>query len=136
MNITNAQLTARIEYWKRKLPELGISHWRVEEVAIVDETPGGPDADATVGASSYYDSARFYFTRGFLNGATKEQLDATIIHEWMHVVMRDHDDVLESVQTWMPQQTYNDFAERVDHTREGIIERCARLIHRLHTDNK
>lgn len=129
--MTENQLQRRVEQWQSRLALLGVSQWRIESVEIVDETPGGPNADATVCTSSKYDSAYFYFARDFIETATPATLDETIIHEWLHVAMRDLDRTLDCVENWMPEQTHTDFDRTVDRAREALIERLARTIYAL-----
>lgn len=125
---TPIQLAKRVEKWQHRLAHLGISHFRINSVTIDDETPGGPHAQASVRVSENYDNATFWFKWDFINDCTERDLDETIIHEWLHVAMRDLDQALDSAETWMPKATYADWDERIDHEREGLVERLTRTL--------
>lgn len=128
VKVTPVQLARRVEKWKERLEKLGVAHFRINAVHIVDETPGGQHAEASVQVSESYDNATFWFTWEFLDDCDEYALDVTIVHEWMHVAMRDWDRSLECVETWMPKATYADFEDRMGHEREKLVERMARTI--------
>ncbi len=128
VKVTPAQLARRVEKWQGRLANLGISHFRITAVHVADETISGPGSDASVYVPDSYDNAEFWFTWGFLEDCDEYQLDATIVHEWIHVAMRDFESAIEVVETWMPQATYKDFEDRIQHEREGLVERMARTI--------
>lgn len=126
------RLAKRVERWQHILSPLGVAHFRIEQVSAVDETPAGPHSNVTVQIFTHYDSVKFWFTHEFLEGADEKGLDEAIIHEWVHVAMRDFDNALEAVEPWMPLHTYRDFEESVDHEREGLVDRVARCIWELY----
>lgn len=125
------RLAKRIEKWRDRLIPLGLGHWRIDEVSVVDETPGGPAAGATVTPSHSYDSARFWFTHSFLADADDRQLDETIIHEWLHVAMRDFDQAIESGEFDLASSARDRWSDWVGHEREGLIDKLARQIYAL-----
>jgi hypothetical protein len=127
-NVTPKRLATRVEAWRDRLAHLGMSHFRITSVHVQDETPGGPRAEASVRPSGAYDSVEFWFKWDFIQTCTNYELDETIIHEWLHVAMRDLDEAIDSVESWMTKQAYEDFVDRVDHEREGVIDRLARQI--------
>lgn len=126
------QLAKRVETWQERLKGLGIGHYEIERVSCVDETPGGPNANATVHTAKHYDVVIFWFKNDYLDEADEGSIDRTIIHEWIHVAMRDFDAALEAVEAWMPERTYEDWEERIDHEREGLVERFARQLYSAH----
>lgn len=132
MNITPIQLAKRIEKWQQRLQSLGVGHTRIECVSLVDQTPGGSDAKATVQPSREYDSAHFWFTHDFIKECTESELDETIVHEWVHVAMRDLDVAIEAdvVEDFLPKFAHEVWADRVDHEREGFVDKIAREIYR------
>lgn len=125
-------LKKRVEFWQAKLAELGVSHWRMDSLSIVDECPSGPHAAASVNYPDDYDSFELQFKREHLKYASKQRIDEDIVHELLHLTWRDMEEATECVETWMPKATYADWDERVRHEQEGLIERMARLIVRLH----
>lgn len=124
------ELAKRIEAWQKRVPELGVSHFRFT-LTLDDNVPGSPHASAAAVTPSDYDNVEFHFAYGFLEDATDERIDEVIVHEWVHVAMRDLDHTLHAVEKWMPEATYADFEETVDHEREGLVDRLAKLIYRL-----
>jgi hypothetical protein len=57
----------------------------------------------------------------------------TIIHEWLHVAFRDFEAAISACEDWLPTRTFSDFNERLEHEREGLIDRLAVTLFQLHT---
>lgn len=125
------RLAERIEWWQHKLADLGISHWEIDRVSIVSDMPHG-DANASVQPADRYDSCMFWFWDEYLEDATADQVDKTIIHEWLHVAMRDLDVAIESAGTDLAYATRRVWDDRVFHEREAFVEHLARTLHALH----
>lgn len=128
------ELAERVETWQERLAPLGLSAWKFS-VHTRDVVPGTPNSQASVTSAENYDSAAFYFRHDFLEGADDEELDITIIHEWLHLLFRDFDNAIELVQPWMPDATYDTFDENIRQRREGVIERLARALYAFHSGN-
>lgn len=126
--MTELELTERLLDWQDRLSDLGIGAFRIREVNISAESPTGNYANAAVLASSHYDNVEFWFRDDFLDEADDEEIDETIIHEWMHVAMRDIDAAVETAEAWMPSGTADMWRQNVDHEREGLIDRVARTV--------
>lgn len=122
------ELAKRVERWGNDLAALGVAHYIIDAVHVVEETPGGPQAQATVQASRAYDHCVFSFKREYLDTCTADDLDQTILHEWVHVAMRDLDRALTVVEKWMPEATYSDFEDVIDSEREGLVDRMAHAL--------
>lgn len=122
------KLAKRVEYWQKKMPLLGIAHWKIERVTTCDEMPDEGSL-AQVQCSEKYDSCRFWFWNDYLDRATPDDLDQTIIHEWVHVAMRDFDVALQAVEPWMPEATYEDFSYSTNLRREALVDRLARQLY-------
>ena len=119
--------------WQSRLGPLGLLHWRIEDIHVVDETPGGPGAKATTQVSHCYDSCSFWFTKDFLREADERELDEVILHEWVHVAMRDLDTAVEDVDDMgLPQAALDAYSRRVGWAREGLVDRIARLIYDIY----
>lgn len=129
--MTQRELLKRVKFWQTTLVDLGLQHWRIEECLIVDETDHGPTAAASVGTSKQYASVWFKFRRSFLEEAPPERIDETIIHEWLHVFLRDLEEAKDGAETWFPAASWTDFYERYEHETEGVVEGLARVIARL-----
>jgi hypothetical protein len=128
LNITSTQLAKRVEKWQKHLAPLGIGHWNIESVNLVDETPADVGAQATVGSHSLYDNCIFWFTHSFIEEATERELDETIVHEWLHVAMRSFDQAITSVEDSLAPAVNDQWHSWVHHEREGLVERLALLI--------
>lgn len=128
------KLAERVEEWQDRLRWLGIGHWRIDAVHVDDETPGGPHANATVRASYHYQSCEFWFKHEFVDNANDAELDETIIHEWLHVAMRDFDRAVESIEDQLSCSVREVWESRVDHEREGLIDAVARQIYFTHEE--
>src|SRR3954451_17356626 len=110
MKITPVQLAERVEAWQKRLEPLGVGHFRIECVTLTDEVPGQSiDADAGVAANPDYDLARFYFNNDFLEQVDAQPLDETILHEWVHVAMRDHDNAIKLARPYFPDNAWQMF---------------------------
>lgn len=128
------ELARRVEAWGKRLAPLGVAHFQINHVTITDSVPGrtgGAVAGAAVSGS--YDNVSFYFNCDWLEAVEEKELDETIIHEWLHVAMRDLDSVMEDVEQWMPPATYAMHDERVLHEKEGLIDRMSIALYALHT---
>jgi hypothetical protein len=138
LNLTEVQLAQKVERWQERLRPLGISHWRIDRIIIGDESPSlSRSANASAGVSQNYDSVTFFFNGDYVEEAEERELDETIVHEWLHVFMRDLDELQERVEPWMPDATYEGYRDAWSHEREGEVERLARLIVSLyHADSE
>src|SRR4051794_2913717 len=94
--MTPRQIRARVNFWLKRLAPLGISHWDVE-VTVEDEIDHRPHSDATADTSDQYDTVRLTFRSDKVDTATRPafEIDQLILHELLHVAMRDFDEVIE-----------------------------------------
>jgi hypothetical protein len=133
LSFTEDQLLDRVKRWQQKLSALGVAHFRVLSVEIVDELDE-EKAGAAAFISEFYDSVYFEFRKDDLEDASDLDIDERIIHEWVHVAMRDLDQAIESVERWMPDPSREDFKRVVNFEREGLVERLARAMYALHSE--
>lgn len=135
--MTARQLQARVRYWQRELPLLGLTHWRIEP-QIADEIENNAD-DEAVGlrpiahceVDRFYDSAKITVRRDQL-GLGQKHVDELIVHELLHTVDRDRDEAEESLLTYLSQDARGGEESRVRAAREKSIDRVARQIVALH----
>jgi hypothetical protein len=130
--MTERQLQKRVEHWLKALPELGLVHWRAN-VDIVDEPSSDAyiSAKASVACSSHYDTFWMEFRREWVDDdPDDDDVDQVIIHELMHVVMRDFDHEVDKVEEFLGCVTKELWADSVKHAREGLVERLARTLYR------
>lgn len=125
-------LRGRIDYWRQVMWPAGLRHWIIN-VEIVEEPSGRPNSAAAVRSQDSYDLAEIQFSRELMDDYSDTEIDRVIVHELLHIVFRDLDEAISSVETWMPAATYTDFNERIDHEEEGIIDRLARSIVEAHS---
>jgi hypothetical protein len=134
--VTERQLRRRIEGWQKALWPLGLGHWQLDSLKIVEQADPGKserEAAASVGRAWHYDTFDLEFTRSALEEATPEDLDQTIIHELLHLVFRDHDRVFEQAESWVPPAGWESLTEMMEHEVEGIIDRMARTIYHVYS---
>lgn len=126
------RLGKRIEFWQKRLEPLGLGHWRIDAVHVVDDVPNnGYRAAACVRPSVHYDYCEFWFGHEYLDNCNPRDLDITIIHEWLHVAMRNFDSAAESVEDVLASNVEEIWSERVRHERENLIDRLSRQIYVL-----
>lgn len=128
MRINEQQLDRRVRKWQKRLMPLGVAHFEIVYVEISDEIQGHANRQAEVSVERHYDNCGFEFKREFLDECSPSDLDQAIVHEWLHVAMRDHDNALEEVENWMPEKAYDAWHTHVLHEREGFVDRVATLI--------
>lgn len=131
---TDASLSFRLQFWQKKLSLLGISHFRIDKCEIVDECEGGYDAAASVSTSGKYDRFTVQFRRDEIETYSDAEIDEVIIHELLHVAMRDYDTAVEYVDSYeLGQATFQAWSKRVLHEREGLVDRLAKQIYALYS---
>lgn len=130
--MTDAQLRKRIEAWQKRLAPLGVAHFRIDEVSITSDVPGKLFSHAGCSVATDYDSCRFYFNRDYLDGASAAELDEVILHEWVHVAMRDLNNATDLAQEWFPSAAWRTHEEALEHAKESLVDRVARALYALH----
>jgi hypothetical protein len=85
-------------------------------------------SDASVTPAWRYDSCKFWFRQSYVENATDRELDETIVHEWLHVSMRDLDSAIEAAEDQFSPAAREIWEARVLHEREAFIEHLARAI--------
>lgn len=130
--MTITQLRHRIEFWQKKLKPLGVDHWWIDRISIVQDPGGNPNSGAAVHTSNDYDRCSFEFAKETIETIDPRELDRTIIHEWLHVAMRDVDSAQRAAEAYLAPQTWEVLDDRFDHEKEGLVERLSFLIEQLH----
>lgn len=132
--MTEKQLTKRVQRWQDVLLPLGLAQWRIE-VKIVD-VPFGTmhNCDAAIQSADDYDHAIMHVKREALDRLSDRGLDEVVVHELMHVAMRDLDLAIHSVDDHLMPAVEDQWRMRVKHEREGLVERLALTIVAAHTD--
>jgi hypothetical protein len=131
---TEDQLRKRVESWQKKLGPLGIAHWGLRDLSIVDDEdmPSGP-AVASVFIPDHYDMFDLYFCREqILIMPDQHELDCTIVHELFHVAMRSLDVAINSAAEELHPRQAGEWGVRVHHERENLVDRAARAFVHIH----
>jgi hypothetical protein len=128
-------LAKRVEAWQKRLGPLGLQQKRIECVTLTDEVPDNDTAVAGVQPGGNYDSVRFFFAHEFLEETDDRGLDEVILHEWLHVAMRDLDRAIDAAAYELSAGARYQWNERVHHEREALVDRLARQIYALYTTN-
>ena len=129
--MTPGKLRSRVAYWQKALAPLGVGHWKIT-VDIVDEPEGRRGSDAGVFIPSHYDHADMQVRRAHVEDCTQEELDCTIVHELVHLAMRDLRSVVDSASCRLSPSAEAMFDENFDHEMEGITDRVARALVAAH----
>jgi hypothetical protein len=130
--MTEAQLRRRVLRWQKLMEPMGFAHWRLEECSIAEGVRGAENATAGVKPSHYYDHCWMQFDKDWLARATEQELDETIIHEWLHVAWRDLDAHYENLEEALSPASRGFVHDRQNQLTEGLIERLARTIYLMY----
>jgi hypothetical protein len=123
--MTKAQLAKRVKLWQKRLPDLGLGHWRIT-IDIVENPEGLTTALAACTPSLYYDSARIEFaTRACDPSVSERAVDETIVHELIHLVLRDYAEATHGLCDTVPSSVEELYHDRLRYTQENAVEKLA-----------
>jgi len=128
--MTTASFIRRVTYWQKKLKPLRLEHWDIE-VEAVDEPSDSVfySAKAAVTMSSHYDTVYLEVCKAWLPDAEPGDIDKVIIHELIHVAMRDFDDAIHRVEDVLGVPARGIWKEELRHERESLVEQLARTLY-------
>lgn len=128
--MTEKQLTRRVEWWQKRLENLGIGHWPIEVRLVEGEPHGQSNSSAAVFVPDNYDFGIIEFKSDKINGPdiTPRGVDYTIVHELLHLVMRDLAKAAERPSEWMDDMAADLYEMMLHHEFEGVVDRFAHLI--------
>ena len=117
--MTRDEILGIVEHWQHRL-DLG--HWRI----TVDpaETLDDDEANAEIRIEEDYDSAKIVLAAGF-TGWTREWANKVVVHELLHVVLRDLEEHVKAVKTFAAGPAFDLFIDRYNHECEGVVDRLA-----------
>ncbi len=128
--MTRRALERRVEFWRALLaPE-----WRI---TLSDRRPGAdddPDDDqyhATIRSAEDYLHATLWVRADFYGEAEASEVDVTIVHELVHLLMRELRRTMDLIVTHVHRDTYTVLDARFRTEEERLVERVARIIARL-----
>lgn len=123
-------LRKRVQFWQFTLHELGLTGWEIDRITLTDAPFGSPDANAAVMPHHTYDRVSFEFNH-HVEDFQPSELDRTIVHEWLHVAMRDFDQAVDEAEDSLAPAAAEMWEARVKHEREGVVDRMAWLLVQL-----
>lgn len=85
------------------------------------------DALAAVLPSSLYDTAWIEFSKSATD-LDADNLDKIIVHELLHILMRDQDRIIEHLTEYVGGPLEEHYDTQIRNEQEGVIERLARAI--------
>lgn len=126
--MTEQQLAKRVEHWRSLLaPE-----WRI----TLD--PAGPHPadeedqyNACVQADDDYLHARLWVRQSFYRDAELGEVDVTLVHELLHLLLRELRRIEDLVRPHLTSAVSLLLADRQRTEEERVVERLARIIARL-----
>lgn len=118
--LTREDIASLVDVWQERLR---LTHW---EIRIDWENEPGEDELANVNWS-FYDVATLRFAATYPMWSRREA-NWTVVHELMHIVMRDLQEGVESAERVLPASAYRLFDARFQHELEGVVDRTAALL--------
>jgi hypothetical protein len=117
--LTVTELKRILRVWQERLRLL---HWEITVTFDVDTIDLGEAM-----CSEAYDEATIRFNRNFRTWS-RESANRTVVHELLHVLMRDRTAAVESSKTLLSDDSYRMLIDRHQFEDEGVVERLAAVI--------
>lgn len=118
--ITRLELERILRVWQERLR---LTHWAIEidwGMPLDDD-----EANAEILIEDFYDAAKVRIANGF-PAWSADWANKVIVHELLHVVCRDMDELVKAVKVIVPDERAHDlFADRYNHEAEGVVDRLA-----------
>jgi len=115
--VTKAKIEATVREWQTRL---GLDGWKI--TVEVADTPD--DSYAEIKPDVAYDSATFILSPGYV-GWTPALANQTVVHELLHLLVRDIDAVVEDSRSQLHPQASVQVEKRYEHEVEGFVDRLA-----------
>lgn len=119
--MTAERINAMVASWADRL---GLSHWQIQ-VDWSGLTPNGEQA--LVHPADSYDTATLQFHAEF-TAWTPAWAEWVVVHELLHLVMRDQDSTVEAVIDLLPAKARALAENRYEHEAEGVVDRLAAVL--------
>jgi hypothetical protein len=123
--MSRTQFERILRLWQKRL---GLETWHLE----VDwEKPASEDADASTWRSNNYDRAILYLDPAWVSWERDRGIEFVhriVVHELLHLVFRDVDELVDSLDGQMHRDVCAMVDKRYHHEIEGL---CDRLAYRL-----
>lgn len=104
---------------------LRLSHW---DIAIDWKKSAEDDNLAEHHTSDTYDISTIRVALGSFRDWGAEETNRTIVHELVHILLRDLDVAVRSVEQPLRAGLFDLFLNRFEHETEGAVERIARAL--------
>lgn len=115
--MTKSALERLVRLWQGRL---GLERWKID-VKVSSEPIGG---FADVQASSQYEFATVTFAAGIAD----EVVEQTVVHELLHLLLRDTDALVEDARSQLHPQASVQVEKRYEYVQEGFVDRLAARI--------
>ena len=133
MKVDAAEMKQRVEEWMAYMPFLGLAHWQIT-VEINDAPDGNFGSNACVTPHADYEYAHLQFRREFLEEHEEwDEIDMVIIHELLHMVLRNFDGLHDNIGTQLNPPVRHLFMSQINHELENVIERIAQAMWALYS---
>ncbi|SRR6266404_6373538 len=123
--MTRRALEKAVRLWQGRL---GLEGWDLAVSWGKDPVTGegcSEDADATTWRSNTYDRAVVYPSPDKFPNWTADFAHKVIVHELLHLVTRDVDRTVASIEGQVHPDVYRMIDKRYDHEIEGVVDRLA-----------
>jgi hypothetical protein len=127
--MTPQDFEARVDWWRVRLAPAGLGHWFFDYDYSDGELEDahGREAEAAVRVHESYDTAHWHIRPETLKHNPLE-IDKVIVHELMHILMRDLNSVEYDLLTEVGGRVGFQLGTRLDTEIEALVERLARTI--------
>lgn len=110
-----------LDYW---IHVLGLSSWELTiEYGEID------GAYAETKPHDQYDSAKLKFNLDKLKGETDSFIERTIIHELLHILDRDRDELIGQIEHHLSPEVYKLYENVIEKSTENFIDKLATILY-------
>lgn len=109
-------------YFRQLIEAMNLGYWRI---TLEDQWPAHGDADTS--DASCWHSSDYYRAKVYLNDpdGDMEELRSRIVHELVHLLLRDWDKATESVEDHLNPPVWSLYCERLRHEMEQAVDAIA-----------
>lgn len=124
MDKTKAKVEDWLEYW---ILALGLeTKWEINvEYGGIDE------AYAETKTHHQYDTAKMKFDLTKLKDESDSFIERTVIHELLHILDRDRDQLISQIETHLNPEVYKLFENVIEQSTENFIDRLATILYNV-----
>lgn len=119
--MTRGYIEQLFYHWSEKLY---LTHWTFQ--FKWDDALDEPDMEAQVDRSGFYDYVNIRIHPDF-HKWDQQYANKTVVHELYHLLFRDMDSCVDSVETFLPKKLWEMWELRYEHEVEGLVDRLATI---------